>query len=112
RLAWRCAQTAAGDASYGKAQAIMLDKLFKDDQLDQAESFAANLIHHPPASENDGTDYTNYFLGARYVLARSALHAMVPRPDEALKHLRLSRQLQNSSEEPRWRMIALEAQAL
>ena len=72
RSAWRCAQTATSDASYGEAQAIMLDKLFKDDQLDQAESFAANLIRHPPATENDGADYTNYFLGARYVLARSA----------------------------------------
>jgi tetratricopeptide (TPR) repeat protein len=93
----------------------MLDAYFKLDDFDKAVPYAQTLIERAGAAEAAVPNRADYLLGAHFVLARVALGATPPRPEEALEQVRLAEQLrqqQKGDVPPRWRMIGLEAVAL
>ncbi len=121
----RCAELAAADPANFEAQAAMLDACFRQDQFEQSERYARNLLDHLPEKPSGELDLHPYIMGAHFVLARAALEQSPPVPDEVLRRARTSDEEQKrwvqtkfagSADAPdvrtRWRMIYLEAQAL
>jgi Tfp pilus assembly protein PilF len=83
--------------------------------------WAARIIELEPNQNSAGSwdTYTRDQIDARFILAFKALHDRSqekPFPEEALEHLKISKELQKKAGEnpplPRWRAVALEAHAL
>lgn len=125
--AWVCADRAAKlDEKHAEAHATMMTAFIREEKIARAEPYAARLIQIAAGENSDG-DWPNYAsqqAAARFVLAWSALHVnAVPQPQAALAHLKAAAELEARGAEgrpaaeaqqplPRWRSVALEAQAL
>lgn len=108
REAERCFNAALADPDNAEAQGLALSMFFGRDELNQAIPYAERVVEN--ADKTDIPHYTDYQLGARYVLAWSKLSLGRPQAaDEALAHLKVSLQLESP---PRWRVLGLQAQAL
>jgi Tfp pilus assembly protein PilF len=109
RTAAACLVEAAANPALSEAQALMIDLSFRQDDLDAAVPFAKNLLAQP----GDSPVSARFLPGAHFVLARAALNAVPPQPDQALEHLQVSEQLTRAEPPlPRWRAAGLEAAAL
>ena len=121
----RSAERAAVDPANVEAQAAMLDVCFRQEQFEQAERYARNLLDHLPEKPAAEMDMHPYIMGAHFVLARAALGPTAPQPEEVFRRARASDAEQKrwveskfggKADAPdvrtRWRMIFLEAQAL
>jgi tetratricopeptide (TPR) repeat protein len=125
---WAALSRAALDPDCVEADAVILSRFFRDDTVENfamVQLMAENLVKLPPDQWQRVPDPINLMLGARFVLAWVALHDMVPDPEECLGHLRASDELRQMKWEearakdpeakpqlPRWRVVALEVQAL
>jgi tetratricopeptide (TPR) repeat protein len=125
---WTALSRAALDPECVEADAVILSRFFRDDTVDNfamISMMAANLVKLPPDQWGRVPDPINLMLGARFVLAWLAMHDTVPDPEECLGHLRACDELMQKKWEeakakdpeakqpvPRWRVVALEVQAL
>ncbi len=117
----RCLSRAAADPQCVEAQAIILGRFFNYDNMDQlgeASRYAANLLAVQSDTYPGLPDFHNYLIGAHYILAWKAMSGSSPRPDEAMTHLRASRELDlkhagpGACAAPAWREIGLEGLVL
>jgi len=115
--AQKCAQLAAADKKYVQAQIRLLNLAFRNDEIQDALTYAENLLD-VNADQNDAllSKYPIELAAAHYLKGLAALQADPPRPDETLTHVKacqeIEKQASSADEKQRWREIDLEARAL
>lgn len=98
---------------------LMMEQLYRGN-IAGASPYAHRLVQIGKHQSTSGPwpTYVEDQVTAHYVIAWNALHNTAPRPEQALEHLRSIQALQQAEStshdhaQPRWRLAALEAQAL
>lgn len=111
------------DSTHAEANARLMLNFLSQDKIPQAAVFAPRILALQPGDNSDGEwpTYAADQSAARFVMAWMAIHQdKPPQPDAALEHIRRSMEFEakalsgpgKSAPPPRWRSVALEAQAL
>jgi hypothetical protein len=117
REAENCLRIAAADKKNVQAQVVLLNLAFKNHELQDALTYAENLLDSNIEQDDEMVKkYPTELAAAHFLKARAALRADPPRPDEVLNHVKACMDLKKRApardEKERWREIDLEARAL
>src|SRR5262249_53011357 len=117
REAEKSLKIAADDKKNVEAQVILLNLAFMENQLQDALTYAENLLDSNIEQDDEMVKkHPTELAAAHFLKGRAALRAVPPRPDEALNQVKacmeLKKRVPSRDEKERWREIDLEARAL